>query len=308
MRRVTLLTAAALALAAAPAHAAGGPVPPVLGGAGVSSATDSYVAVGAGPDRSVIMRIRKPDAYVDRSRVLDGYYGVPAATYDGIGTGLSQDGGTLVLAEAGFDSRRTRLLVVDPRTLKAGRRITLPGMQAVDAISPDGRWLYLVDYANPAAYDVRAYDLRNHRLLKTPVVDPREPDEKLQGVPVTRVSSPDGRWQYTLYTGEEPFIHALDTVDRTAVCIDVPTADAGRLELHGDTLTLLRDAAPVAQVDLTTFKVAKPAPPKPKLTPVATAATTAGPPFALWLIPPALVAALIALARRRGVILPGRGR
>jgi MYXO-CTERM domain-containing protein len=313
MRRVTLLTAAAFAVAAAPAHAAGGPVPPSLGGAGVSTATDSYVAVGAGPDRSVIMRVRKQDAYVDRSRVLDGYYGVPGVTFDGINTGLSQDGSTLVLAEGRYRATRTRLRVLDPRTLKTTQRLTLPGMQTVDAISPDGRWLYLVDYKNGAVtqYDVRTYDLKARRLLHTPIVDPREPKEKLQGIPVTRVSSPDGRWQYTLYTGEEPFIHALDTVNRTAVCIDVPTGTASRMKLDGNTLTLLQNAAPVARVDLTSFKVAKAAAtpvPKPAATPPATTTEDAGPPFALWLIPLALLAALVGLARRRGVILPGRGR
>jgi hypothetical protein len=176
--------------------------------------------------------------------------------------------------------------------------------------------MFLVDYKNGsvAQYDVRAYDLRRDRMLPTPIVDPREPEEKLQGIPVTRVSTPDGRWQYTLYTGDEPFIHALDTVDRTAVCIDVPTASQDvRMTLHGNTLTLNENFTPVAQVDLTSFKVTKTAAAaRPKTTPTPTPTVAkpreagAGPPFALWLIPLALIAVLVAVARR-APILPGRG-
>jgi len=45
----------------------------------------------------------------------------------------------------------------------------------------------------------------------------------MQGSPVTRVGSREGRWAYTLYTGpEETFLHALDTVRGRAVCVDLP--------------------------------------------------------------------------------------
>ena len=48
----------------------------------------------------------------------------------------------------------------------------------------------------------------------------------MTGVPVTRLPSPDGRWDYTLYqSAEHPFVHALDTQRRTAVCIDLDDLD-----------------------------------------------------------------------------------
>ena len=54
-------------------------------------------------------------------------------------------------------------------------------------------------------------------------LDPREPDEQMGGLPVTRVSSPNGVWAYTLYTNaEHPFVHALDTRRGVAFCIDLP--------------------------------------------------------------------------------------
>ena len=45
----------------------------------------------------------------------------------------------------------------------------------------------------------------------------------MRGQPVTRRTSRDGRWAYTLYArGREPFVHALDTVQGEAYCIDLP--------------------------------------------------------------------------------------
>jgi hypothetical protein len=312
MRRA-LLAAAMLLAAATPAHAAGGPVPPAFGGAGVSApgGGDKFVALYAGADRTVVTRIRMPDATVIRSRVISGLYGVPGVTYDGVNTGLSADGSTLVLA-APIATKSTALRVLDPTTLRVRDRITLRGLNTVDAISPDGRWLYLVDYKSGAAtsYDVRAYDLKRNRLQSKPIVDPREPDEKLQGFPVTRVSSDNGRWQYTLYTGDEPFIHALDTEGRTAVCIDLPAAvgtDPGsvQLKLAGDTLTVA-GTVPHAVVDLRTFKVSKPAAalapaPKPKATATATPASgkDSGPSLVLWLLPLVALAGVAVLARQR---------
>ena len=312
MRRVVLLLVSLGLLSATPAHAAGGPVPPAFGGAGVSApgGGDNFVTVYGG-DQTVVMRIRKSDASVGRSRRIAGTFGVPGVTYDGINTGLSADGGTLVLA-GGFNarSRKTELRVLDARTLRSRAGITLRGMNTVDAISPDGRWLYVVDYKNGGAssYEVRAYDLKRRRLLAKPIVDPREPDEKLQGFPVTRVQSDGGRWAYTLYTGEQPFIHALDTEGRTAVCIDLPASVAtdpagARMTLDGDHLTVT-GSRPLARVDLKTFKVSepppvKPAAPKPTATPRPAVKSESGPPWALWLLAPVALGALAIVARQR---------
>jgi hypothetical protein len=84
------------------------------------------------------------------------------------------------------------------------------------------------------------------------------------------------------------------------------------MRLDGRTLTLLQNGAPVATVDLTSYKVSAAATPAPTpaatATPTPAAAAAAGPPFALWLIPLALIAVLAGLARRRWApILPGRG-
>ena len=46
----------------------------------------------------------------------------------------------------------------------------------------------------------------------------------MSGLPMSRAPrAASGRWAYTLYdgAGEHPFVHALDTEQRTAVCIDL---------------------------------------------------------------------------------------
>ena len=54
----------------------------------------------------------------------------------------------------------------------------------------------------------------------------------MDGYPLTRVTSADGRWVYTLYqnggVGGYPFVHALDTVRGVAHCIGVPLTQPER--------------------------------------------------------------------------------
>jgi hypothetical protein len=117
---------------------------------------------------------------------------------------------------------------------------------------------------------VRTLGTRTGRLAAEDIVDPRQPDEQMGGLPATRSVSRDGRWVYTLYGGgEETFIHALDTVGRTAACIDLdmfpPDSDltAVRLRLSADGRRIgVRDGGDlVATVDTRTFVVSEPAAP-----------------------------------------------
>jgi hypothetical protein len=176
-----------------------------------------------------------------RARRLPGDYSIPAVAYDGSPSGLSADGRTLVLINprTRIPRRQTTFVVVDAKRLRVRREIRLRGDFSFDAISPDGRLMYLIHYVNPrdvTKYAVRAYDMRAARLFPQPVVDPSEPDEDMSGIPVTRVE--DGRWAYTLYDGgKHPFVHALDTERRTAVCIDID----GVTKVWGASLDLRAD-------------------------------------------------------------------
>ena len=242
MRRWLLVGGCMGALAApAAAWGAGGPVPAMQGGPGVGvpDGALNYVAVGIGR-RTLVEQVLRPGGGIGRTRLIGGRYGVPGVAYDNATTGLSADGRTLVLAAVldRFPVRRTRLVVLDARRLRVVRRIALPGWYTVDAIAPHGRALYLIHYLrqDAARYEVRALDLAAGRLVPAPVVDPREPGEKMQGLPMTRATSADGRFAYTLYERPRgaPFIHALDTVRASAACIDLPSlahADLSRARL-----------------------------------------------------------------------------
>ena len=233
MRRMLLFVGSwTLLLPAAAAHGAGGPVPPVQGGAGATApgGAVSVVALGLRPQRTFLEQVLK-DGAIGRTLELRGTYGVPGVAYDGSTTGLSADGRTAVLAEIPrrYPVHRSRFVVVDARRMRVLRRFSLPGLSTVDAIAPDGRVMYLIRYRDQGglSYEVRAYDLVRHRLLRAPVVDLREPEEDMQGIPMTRTMSADGRWAYTLYQrpNGEPFIHALDTAGRAAACIDLPALE-----------------------------------------------------------------------------------
>ncbi len=206
-----------------------------------------------------------------REQRLRGSLSIPAVAYDGSPSGLSADARTLVLISprVRYPRKRTTFAIVDARRLAIRRRLVLEGDFSFDAISPDGRLMYLVKY-NPrdfGEYQVRAYDLRARRLLREPVVDPSEPDEEMYGVPVTRAASPDGRWAYTLYDSpEHPFVHALDTSGLTAVCIDLddlPRAWGTTLALNGPHLDVVGRSGNVrARIDRRTHRVVKPSAPR----------------------------------------------
>jgi hypothetical protein len=271
-----LLIGTLLCAVCAPATSAGAAGPPLpsseSGRAGVVApgGSERLLTRRAG-DNTLVVAIRRGDRRVLRSREIDGRWLVSPAAVDGATTGLSADGRVLVLARPvpSFPPADTQLAVLDARDLYVRREISLRGFFTVDAISPDGRWLYLVQYAglNVVDYRVRALDTRTGRLAARDVVDPREPDEQMGGLPMTRVMSRDGRWAYTLYSGgKETFIHALDTVGRSAACIDLdmfpPTGDlsAVRLSVTRDGRRVrVRDYGNlVATIDTRTFAVSEP--------------------------------------------------
>jgi hypothetical protein len=231
MRPMALVTTVGfLLLAPGGALADGGPVLPAQGGAGIGVPGGSvrFVAKRAGRN-TVIERVATTTRRVEATVRVPGVYGIPGAAYDGTLTGLATDGRTLILAQipTTYPVRTTRLLVVSTPRMRVEKSIVLPGWSNVDAISPNGRWIYLIHYSssNSLRYEVLAYDLPDGRMLSKPIVDPSDGTEAMTGFPLNRVMSPGGRWAYTLYFRPSgvPFIHALDTVGLRAKCIDLPS-------------------------------------------------------------------------------------
>jgi hypothetical protein len=242
--KVFALAILAAALLAPTAHADGLPVLGVDVGADGVTAPGSdarFVALGT-PRGTVVVRISLRGGRVVNFRYLNGRYTVPAVAYDGSVGGLSASGRTLVLLEprTTFPRARTRFRILDTATLRTRSTIDLRGDYSFDAVSPDGSFLFFIHYLSrddPTYYEVRAYDAIGRRLLDEPIVDPHESGEEMRGNPLTRTTSPDGRWAYTLYDGNgKPFVHALDTVRRTARCHDLDGL-AGR-NLNGARLVL----------------------------------------------------------------------
>jgi len=273
MRSRSIVLALALvvlsAFGAAGAHAQkGGPVTILTGGQGVVAPDGKvrYVTLTTGR-QTIVSFVQLPSGQVLQWRQLPGYFGVPVIALDGTTDGVSRDGRTLVLATPS-GGVTTQFALIDTRTLKL-RRVTLRGTWSYDAISPDGSFLYLIQYSGVGpnlAYRVRAYDLAARRLLARPIVDAEIGERLMRGWSVTRRTSSDGRWAYTLYARakKEPFVHALDTARRQAYCIDLPLdlkrpeQMSLRLALRGDRMLEVRNGREtVAAVDTKTFVVHK---------------------------------------------------
>ena len=258
------------------AFGAGGPVIPSasFGGAGVTGppATPAsefrYVTGLGGSHGSVVAKVNRETGSIPQFAFLDDDWTLPAVTIFGDAGGLSADGEALVLVRPVYRPRveRTELRIMSTRRLRTIDRITLRGTFGFDAISPDGRRLYLIQYRDPRDpldYRVREYDVAAAELRAGAIVDPDEPDEKMTGQPVSRKASNDGRWVYTLYaSGEETFVHALDTERGIAQCIDLEgfagnTAYQLRLEIDRTTgaLTVFDKNEPAATIDRATLAV-----------------------------------------------------
>jgi hypothetical protein len=201
-----------------------------------------------------------------------GSDGIPTITYDAGGDSLSHDGRTLVVAETSGGSP-SGFLVYDTRGLRLKTGVTLPGHFSFDALSPDGQRMYLVQYVNGdigdlSHYIVRAYDLKGNRLLPGRIADKTQKSWVMNGYPVTRAVSADGRWVYTLYENGGngyPFIHALDTVRGVAHCIGLPLTQGETngvynvvLALRGKTLVAhWRSGRPLLKVDTASWRVTR---------------------------------------------------
>lgn len=129
--------------------------------------------------------------------------------------GTSQDASRAVLART--QSRSTTFAIVS----RSGQRIAkLGGINwQFDALNGDN--LVLIQQLRNG-YEVRLYDLATNTLQRQPLKDPGE-SAVINGIPFQRVSSPNGRYLFTLYVdgNGNAMVHELDTLAATAHCIDL---------------------------------------------------------------------------------------
>jgi hypothetical protein len=238
-----------LRMAAPAAHAAYAVIEPGSGrsmleiGDGVISHdwhTLASVAVGNG---STKVELTTPEGGSMPTAIsVPGAWRVPTVGIAKVANGLSADGSVLVLEEAvdrapASLTSTTRFAIVATIGSRPARIVTLAGSFAFDVLSPDGRWLYLLEYlpgGDPTHYQVRRLDVMTGQLQDGTIVDKRNIDEQMHGYALAQVAGRGGM-VFTLYRGPEgAFIHALDTHNGGAFCIDLPGTEDEGPDTNGD--------------------------------------------------------------------------
>jgi hypothetical protein len=175
-----------------------------------------------------LVATRAVGAHVEASVALPaGAWALPAIVADGAPAGVAGDGRTLILVDRDPPTGRSRFLLVPVDPFGSPRLVTLNGAFDYDAMAPDGSLLYLIGHVGAPGsghYEVRVYDVALAALRPDAVVDKRNVGEAMAGRPLARVSDAAGDYAYTLYarTDGSLFVHALDTADAIAFCIDLP--------------------------------------------------------------------------------------
>ena len=182
-----------------------------------------YWTVDSG-DRTTVRGLDPATGAEQVAFVLDGRWSVPAA-YGPAPSGLSANAKWMVLVAPPHTTGATmvnRFAVVDLATKRLDRVVTADGDVSFDAVSDDGRNLYLVEHLVPAPrYAVRVASfsgagLRDGILGQIKTAEP----EVMNGLYHASVAV-GGDWFLSLYSnpGRGPFIHALNTTQLYAQCI-----------------------------------------------------------------------------------------
>jgi hypothetical protein len=117
-----------------------------------------------------------------------------------------------------------RIRVLEARTGRIAYDVVLRGDFRVETVSAAGDFLFLLQDFVDGSYAVRGYDLAGGQLLPGSLGTKGEVVQ-MQGLASQVVGSPDGRWLLTLYVNtqtETAFVHALNLIERFAVCINLP--------------------------------------------------------------------------------------
>jgi len=172
--------------------------------------------------------------------------------------GVSQDGLRAVLQRS-LKGVSTFLIV----SQSGERVVTIDGANwAFDALASTK--LFLLEYLKHG-YEVRVYDLATNTLVAQPLKD-QEESAYIRGTPWVRLSSPDGRYLFTLYISGsgKAMIHELDLRNAVARCIDLPawngfngaTSYTMTLSPNGRTLWAVGPATgKVAAIDVASAKL-----------------------------------------------------
>ncbi|GAC1364176.1 MAG: hypothetical protein NVS2B12_18340 [Ktedonobacteraceae bacterium] len=234
------------------------PVPRLTIPAGLTDLKHSYVYVAA-PASGIVGDIRTNISVFDahsgasvRTFSIPGNYSTSDRGY--ADSMLSGDGHWLALRDQKTSTSTTSIALVDTLVGKLVKNIHLDGTFMLDAVSPKGTMLYLLEYpqAGTSHYNVRVYNVLDNHLVEGNIVDKTALDEEMEGKALARQMSSNGDMAYTLYLNtvtNKAFIHILwlsDVINNSvpfptiARCIDLPVGNNSAL-LRYYTLTLARD-------------------------------------------------------------------
>jgi len=199
--------------------------------AGIPDATWGHLITATPRDGTTLIedRVVQPGGG-GGSQSIEGAWRLPTVGLDPMPVGVSTDRSTLVLVEDGpsgawAEATATRFAIVSMTLDRAPRVIELPGSFEFDALSPDGSRLYVAQHVpGPLEdrYQVRVVTTATGVMDEAIIVDKRNLDAAMAGRPIDQARRASGL-VLTLYRGaEHPFIHALDSVEAWAVCIDLP--------------------------------------------------------------------------------------
>ena len=191
----------------------------------------SFVVVRASDPRTTLTRHELPSGRVASRGSIAGAYTLAS---------VSALGDRAVLTE--FLPGRTRLAIVGTSRWTVYRRLELRGNFGVEALSVDGRRLFLIRY-DDGGYNLRLYDLRTNRLSATPLVEGVAGQRKMIGAAWTSVGTSDGRWLLTLYIKPDGggFIHSLDLDRGFGHCLDLPAGFVDARTIRTASLALSPD-------------------------------------------------------------------
>jgi hypothetical protein len=193
----------------------------------------TFVAARRLGARTLLTRYTLPSGRVSGHGSVAGRYRLAA---------LAADGTRAVLADTRPAPGQTRFTILGTSRWTVQRRIELGGSFGVEALSPDGRRMFLIRYGN-GGYNLRLYDLRTGKLEFTPLVEGAAVRPKMVGAAWTSVGTRDGRWLLTLYIkpGGGGFVHALDLGRAIGHCIDLPAGFVDARSIRTASLALSPD-------------------------------------------------------------------
>ena len=194
--------------------------------------TDAISGAGAGP-RTTLRELDPATGTELRTLVVDGRWAMPSS-YGAAPSGFSIDGSWLVLAAPQASAggvTKSAFAVIDTVRATIARTVVATGDLTFDAISADGRNLYVVEHLGaPAQYRVRVAGGGGTALSVAPIVDIKVAAPQMNGIYHSSVALPGGTWNYGLYFSptKGAFIHALNASQLYAQCIlDVPDGGPG---------------------------------------------------------------------------------